>query len=101
MLKKTVVALVNYVLFGSVSLNISFILYLIHYLPQLIHNQRDGQIKQLSLSFHYLLLLCYLADLNYGFGLNLPWQYRLVSAFGLACLLIQHYQLLIALLMVK
>ncbi len=83
----------SYSTIGAISLNISFLLYVIHYFPQLIHNQRDGQLQQLSLNFHYLLGFCYLADLNYGYGLGLPWQYRLVSWVGVLCLIIQHFQL--------
>lgn len=78
---------------GAVSLNISFVLYLVHYLPQLIHNQRQNRLAQMSLGFHYLLVLSYISDLNYGYGLGLPWQYRLVSIIGLCCVLIQHAQL--------
>lgn len=87
------VKLMNSAIIGAISLNVSLLLYLIHYFPQLIHNQRDGQLNQLSLGFHYLLTLAYLSDLNYGYGLGLPWQYRLVSAIGLCCLLYQHRQL--------
>ena len=83
----------SYSTIGAISLNISFLLYVIHYFPQLIHNQRDGQLQQLSLPFHYLLGFCYLADLNYGYGLGLPWQYRLVSWVGVLCLMVQHLQL--------
>lgn len=78
---------------GSISLNASFILYLIHYLPQLIHNQRHDQLANMSLGFHVLLTLGYFTDLNYGFGVGMPWQYRVVSEVGLSCLIFQHCQL--------
>lgn len=77
---------------GKIALNIAFVLYLIHYWPQLWHNQNKAKIQQLSLSFHFLLSVCYLADLSYGFGMHMPWQYRFVSAVGLLCLTIQHWQ---------
>ena len=78
---------------GNTALNIAFILYLIHYFPQLIHNQKNEKLKNLSLHFHGFLAACYLSDLSYGFGLAMPWQYRLVSIIGSICLMIQHIQL--------
>lgn len=68
------------------------ILYLIMYFPQLIHN-KNGRLVDLSLHFHNLLVFYYITDLIYGFGLLMPWQYRLVSIIGLICLIIQHIQL--------
>lgn len=79
---------------GSVALNCAFILYLIHYFPQLIHNTRKEKLQRVSLHFHGLLGLSYLTDLSYGFGLQLPWQYRLVSIIGVVCISIQHWQLM-------
>jgi uncharacterized protein with PQ loop repeat len=80
-------------LIGSISLNISFILYLILYIPQIIHNQKSANIAQLSLSLHLLLYSSYLFDLCYGFSNQLPWQYKTVSIIGLLLVSIQHIQL--------
>lgn len=80
-------------LLGTISLNIAFILYLISYFPQLKHNQQDRHLRELSLSYHYLLLFAYGCDLFYAFALQMPWQYKTVSIVGLLCLLYQHYQL--------
>lgn len=77
---------------GNYSLNISMVTYIIMYLPQLYHNNK-GRLTDLSLLFHGLLIFYYLTDLMYGFGLLMPWQYRLVSVVGFVCLLIQHLQL--------
>lgn len=77
---------------GHYTLNISMILYLIMYFPQLYHN-RSERLVDLSLHFHNLLTLYYIMDLIYGFGLLMPWQYRLVSTIGLICLIIQQIQL--------
>jgi len=77
---------------GNLSLNGSFILYLIYYLPQLHHNQRSRQMAQLSLGMHVLLSLGYLLDLFYGYAMHLQWQYRFVSWVGLGCLALQHWQ---------
>lgn len=80
-------------LIGSISLNISFVLYLIVYLPQIIHNRKTANIAQLSLGLHLLLLSSYLFDLCYGFSSHLPWQYKTVSIIGLSLVIIQHMQL--------
>jgi len=78
---------------GQISLNIALVLYLIHYIPQLIHNNRTENRKQLSLHFHGLLSIAYLSDLIFAVGMNMPWQYCLVSVVGVLCLLTQHAQL--------
>jgi uncharacterized protein with PQ loop repeat len=79
---------------GTISLNIAFILYLGIYLPQILHNRNQSNLKQLSLNTHYLLYLGYVLDLMYGFTLHLPWQYKTVSIVGLSLLLLQHLQII-------
>jgi uncharacterized protein with PQ loop repeat len=81
-------------LIGSISLNISFILYLILYIPQIIHNRKSENIAQLSSSLHLLLYSSYCFDLCYGFSNHLPWQYKTVSIIGLLLVSIQHIQLI-------
>lgn len=81
-------------LIGSISLNISFILYLILYIPQIIHNRKSTNIAQLSLNLHLLLYSSYFFDLCYGFSSHLPWQYKTVSIIGLSLVGIQHIQLM-------
>lgn len=78
---------------GKISLNVSLVLYFINYAPQIIHNQIRHQLSGLSFYFHYLLLTSCIADLIYGVGLHMPWQYRLVSISGVLYLLIQHSQI--------
>lgn len=85
--------MINTALIGSISLNLSTVFYFTYYLPQLIHNQRGEHLRGLSLWFHHLIMLDYLFDLIYGFSLDLPWQYKLVSLTGVACLSIQQKQL--------
>ena len=80
-------------LIAKITLNLSMILYLIHYIPQLWHNQKAQQLSGLSSYFHGLLFLGGLTDLIYGFGLSMPWQYKLVSFSSVSCLFIQHCQL--------
>ena len=81
-------------LLGTLSLNVSFVLYLIVYVPQLIHNQRPKNLADLSLGLHCLLLFSYSFDLIYGFLNALPWQYKTVSIVGLILVTAQHLQLL-------
>ena len=81
-------------LIGSISLNISFILYLILYIPQIVHNRKSTNIAQLSLSLHLFLYSSYFFDLCYGFSSHLPWQYKTVSIIGLLLVGIQHIQLM-------
>lgn len=79
---------------GHLTLNVSFVLYLVVYIPQIIHNQKNANIAQLSVILHVLLFLSYLFDLLYGFASHLPWQYKTVSIVGLVLVTIQHIQLI-------
>jgi uncharacterized protein with PQ loop repeat len=79
---------------GNISLNVSFILYLIVYIPQIIHNRKTVHLAHLSLGLHSCLFLSYTFDLIYGFASHLPWQYKTVSVVGLLMILIQHTQLM-------
>ena len=78
---------------GVLTLNFSFLLYILFYLPQLWHNFRYQYITELSLWFHALLLIASIADLYYGFGRIEQWQYRAVSILMFLCLLVQHVHL--------
>ncbi len=79
---------------GQISLNLSFSIYLFLYLPQVIHNQQQTTLNGLSILMHVILYLAYVFDLIYGFGTNLPWQYRCTSGVGCVLLSIQHFQFL-------
>lgn len=78
---------------GALSLNISFILYLVLFFPQLLHNLIYKKTKNLSLLMHSILVLANCADLIYGFGRHMQWQYRTVTIVALACLVIQGIQI--------
>lgn len=79
---------------GFVTLNLSLILYLFFYLPQLVHNFRYKRLGELSFGMHALLLFAATADIFYAFGRIEQWQYRLVSILMLLSLLVQHVHLL-------
>ncbi len=79
-------------LIGEITLSISSIIYFIWFLPQIYLNFQRKSIHGFSLWMHGLLLLGYTADLLYGFGRHMQWQYRAVTIVGLFCLLIQHAQ---------
>ncbi|MDP3705014.1 MAG: PQ-loop repeat-containing protein [Legionellaceae bacterium] len=78
---------------GAISLNISLALYLIVYIPQIIHNRNNKYLQNLSISMHFILYISYCLDLIYGFSSHLQWQYKTVSAVGLVLLIIQHLQI--------
>lgn len=80
-------------LLGAISLNTSFVLYLIVYLPQIVHNCTHSHLAQLSIGMHVLLYTAYCLDLLYGFSSHLQWQYQTVSVVGLSLLMVQHLQL--------
>lgn len=77
---------------GEISLNCSMLLYFIWFIPQLMLTFKHRVTSTLSLSMHSFLVLGYLADLVYGFGQQLPLQYRLVTMAGLSMLAVAHYQ---------
>lgn len=79
-------------LIGEITLSISSIVYFIWFLPQLWMNFKRKNTDGLSLWMHGLLLLGYSADLLYGFGRHMEWQYRAVTIVGLLCLFVQHLQ---------
>ncbi|MCX7124731.1 MAG: PQ-loop repeat-containing protein [Gammaproteobacteria bacterium] len=78
---------------GKISLNVSLVLYLINYAPQIIHNKMRHQTAGLSFYFHQLLLFSSITDLIYGIGVHMPWQYRLVSVSAIFYLFTQHIQI--------
>ena len=80
-------------LLGQITLNLSLTLYLLWFVPQLWLNARRHDTEGLSYWMHGLLFIGYLADLMYGFGRDMQWQYRMVTIIGLLCLSYQHYQI--------
>lgn len=78
---------------GTISLNISLILYCIYFVPQIIYNQVIKKTDQISLITQGLMVTANLCDLIYGFYLDMPWQYKMVTILTLSFLLIQHIQI--------
>jgi uncharacterized protein with PQ loop repeat len=78
---------------GTLSMNLSFILYLLLYLPQVVHNRQSHHIEHLSIGLHVILYGSYGLDLLYGFAHHLQWQYKTVSIVGLVYLTLQHIQI--------
>ena len=79
---------------GHITLNISLLVYLIYFIPQIIHNHRQNTTADISLSTHSLMIAANIMDLIYGFGFSLEWQYRLVTILTLSFLMIQQFQIL-------
>ena len=78
---------------GSISLNVSLLLYCVYYIPQDIRNLRESCLEHMSFWFHALLFVAATCDFYYGFGYIVQWQYRLVTIIIFTLLLIQHIQL--------
>ncbi len=79
-------------LIGEITLSISSAIYFVWFLPQIYLNFKRKSTEGFSLWMHGLLLLGYSADLLYGFGRHMQWQYRAVTIVGLLCLFVQHTQ---------
>ena len=76
----------------QISLNLSFVLYCILYIPQLMHNQKKPILTDLSLVMHLFLYCAYCFDLLYSTLTHLPWQYRLAAGLGWLYLSLQQLQ---------
>jgi len=77
---------------GEITLSISTAIYFVWFFPQIYLNYKRKNTDGLSLWMHGLLLLGYSADLLYGFGRHMEWQYRMVTIVGLFFLFVQHIQ---------
>lgn len=77
---------------GEISLDIATLIYFIWFIPQLRMTFKRKSTEGLSLWMHGFLIAGYLADLVYGFGRELPVQYRIVTIVGLLCLVCEHFQ---------
>lgn len=84
----------NSLTIGNLSLNCSFIIYCMVYIPQLIYNQKNKNLPELSLGLHSLFYLSFIFDFIYAFAHPFSWQYQVVSVIGFVAALIQHLQLL-------
>ncbi len=82
-------------LIGEIFLDISFLLYLFLYPPQVYHNFRYHKVRELSFGFHTLIVIASTTDLYYAFGRIAQWQYRAASVLTFVCLMIQHVQWLL------
>ena len=77
---------------GEITLSISTIVYFFWFIPQIILNHERKSTQGFSLWMHGLLLIGYTADLLYGFGRHMEWQYRVVTITGLCFLFVEHTQ---------
>ncbi|WP_395947237.1 PQ-loop repeat-containing protein [Caedibacter taeniospiralis] len=78
---------------GHMSINISFVIYCIYFLPQIIYNQIKHRANRISHGTHLLMVCANVLDLVYGFGFQLQWQYKMVTILTLVCLLVQQWQI--------
>ena len=59
---------------GHISINISFVIYCIYFLPQITYNQMKHQANHISHATQILMVSANVLDLIYGFGFGLQWQ---------------------------
>lgn len=78
---------------GQITLNISLFIYLVYFVPQIIHNHFNQKTFEISLWTHWGMLMANGLDLVYGYGYGLPWQYLLVTWISLSFLLLQQWQI--------
>jgi len=78
-------------LIGQFALSLSLVGYFVWLLPQCLHNIKSQGQHSLHFAMHLLLLIGMLCDLTYGFGIGMPWQYRLVTLTGLVYLSFMHF----------
>ncbi|WP_119344093.1 PQ-loop repeat-containing protein [Facilibium subflavum] len=78
---------------GTISINISFLIYCLYFLPQILYNQLKHQAFGISYGTQLLMILANVLDLIYGFGFDLQWQYKAVTLLTLGLLVIQQYQI--------
>ncbi|AXA33871.1 PQ-loop domain-containing transporter [Francisella adeliensis] len=79
---------------GYITLNISLVIYFIHFIPQTIHNQFKHTTINISLWTHSFMILANCFDLIYAIGFDFQWQYICVAVVLLSFLFIQQLQIL-------
>lgn len=77
---------------GSISVNLSFLLYMFMLAPQLVLNIRRQALHGLSWGMHLLLLVSAICDACYAIDRGMPWQYYSVSFILISILGFQHAQ---------
>jgi hypothetical protein len=78
---------------ASITLNISFLIYMLLYLPQVLHNRNSANLTQVSLYWHTLMYISLSFDFFYGLSMNFAWQYCSVSTMGMWFIISQQWQL--------
>ena len=74
------------------AINLSLILYLVFYLPQLFHNIKHMASNPPSFLFHTLMVVGAGCDVFYAVGQIHQWQYLVTSIVMLMCMVVQHLQ---------
>ncbi|AIT09307.1 hypothetical protein LO80_04540 [Candidatus Francisella endociliophora] len=79
---------------GKITLNISFLIYLIQFVPQIIHNFREKHaLNNISLLTQFGMLIVVLCNLIQAIGFNLNWQYLTIVVVYLIGITIQQIQI--------
>ena len=79
---------------GQITLNISFAIYLIQFIPQILHNIKDKvALSNISLLTQFGMLIVVLCNLVQAIGFNLNWQYLLIAMVYLIGITVQQLQI--------
>jgi uncharacterized protein with PQ loop repeat len=77
---------------SSVSLQLSFVLYMFMLFPQILLNFSRHGLYGLSWGMHMILLISSICDLFYALSQKMPWQYYMVAVVSIGTLSTQHFQ---------
>jgi hypothetical protein len=78
---------------GIYTINISFALHFVVYIPQIIHNRKHKQNMEISPLTQCAMLIAYGSNVIFGITHNMPWQYATISLVLLLPTLFQQYQM--------
>lgn len=83
-------------LIGVYTINISFALHFVVYIPQIIHNRKYKKNMEISPITQCAMLLAYGSNVIFGITHSMPWQYATISMVLLLPTLFQQYQMYIS-----
>lgn len=79
---------------GNITLNISFVIYLVQFVPQIIHNTRNKDaIDNISMLTQFGMLTVVLCNVVQAVGFDLNWQYLVIALIYLVGITIQQLQI--------
>ncbi|MFV9931305.1 MAG: PQ-loop repeat-containing protein [Francisella endosymbiont of Hyalomma asiaticum] len=84
----------NTQLFGQIVLNVSFVLYSVQFVPQIIHNFKNKQaLSNISILTQFGIFITVLSNIVETIGFGYDWQYAVVAIIYLLGVCIQQLQI--------